>query len=244
MRFGSLPASVVGHMPGGVEIEVDARDAMGKAIYLYGCYEYAVTELIQTLVGPDTVFFDVGANIGYYTLLAAPISKRVFAFEPVGKIYEQVNRNILRNRLANVKTFNCAVGDHDGEAALFLPQSSENIGLASLEAMDNAERVIVPLVTLDRVVRDHAINRVDLIKIDVERAEVQAFEGGRELLSRSDAPDVIFESHQGSGAAEWLRQHGFQNYSFRHQREYEAPNLFATKRPLPGNIAPKLQAYV
>lgn len=243
LRSGSLPASVITRLPGDTQIEVDSRDPMGKAIYLYGCYEYEVTQLVRDLITPQTVFFDVGANIGYYSLLAASRAKLVFAFEPMKAIFDRLAKNVKRNGLSNVTMVNAAVSDRDGDDTIFTQPSSNNTGLASLQASEGAVPESVPAVTLDTLIREHRLARVDLMKVDIEGAEVRAFEGGRELLSPSDAPDVIFEAHAGSGAADWLSQHGYVIYQFKRQREYEAPNLFASKRKLPTKISRRFQPF-
>jgi FkbM family methyltransferase len=241
LRSGTLPRFVTTRLPGDTEIEVDARDPMGQAIYLYGSYEYEVTQLVLDLITPRTVFFDVGANIGYYSLLAASRAKLVFAFEPMKPIFDRLAKNVKHNGLANVTILNAAVAERDGGVTIFVQPSSENTGLASLQASAGASAEQVPAVTLDTVVRDQRLAQLDLMKIDIEGAEIRAFEGGRELLSRTDAPDVIFESHPGSTAADWLRQRGYEIFGFKRHREYEAPNLFASKRELPAKISKRLQ---
>jgi len=241
LRSGIMPRFVTARLPGDVEIEVDSRDPMGKAIYLYGSYEYEVTQLFQELMKPHSVFFDVGANVGYYSLLAASRAKLVFAFEPMKEIFDRLAKNVKRNGLSNITMMNAAVAERDGDVTIFAQASSENTGLASLHSSAGASPEQVPAVTLDTLMRDHRLERVDLIKVDIEGAEVRAFEGGAELLSRTDAPDVIFESHPGSKAAEWLKEHGYKIYGFKRQREYEAPNLFASKKVLPAKISKRLQ---
>jgi FkbM family methyltransferase len=241
LRSGSVPRFVRARLPGDVDIEVDTRDPMGKAIYLYGCYEYEVTQLVLELVKPDSVFFDVGANIGYYSLIAASRAKLVFAFEPMKVIFDRLTTNVRRNGLANVSFVNAAVAERDGVITIYAQASSENTGLASLDASEGATSEQVPAVTLDTIVREQRLERVNLMKVDIEGAEIRAFEGGRELLSRSDAPDVIFEAHTGSEAADWLRARGYAIYEFQRRREYEAPNLFASKRQLPAKVVRRLR---
>lgn len=222
---------------------MDSRDPMGKALYLYGCYEYAATELILALVRPETVFLDIGANIGYFSLIAAPRCKKVYAFEPVIKIYRRLERNVARNNLPNVTTWNSGVTDHDGEDTLYLPRN-ENTGLASLQPIPGAEEIKIPVVTLDKLVSDQSIGGVHLIKIDIEGAEVKAFEGARTLLSQADAPDIVFESHPSSQAANWLRSQGYRVFGFARERDYEARNLVASKRSLPPPVIRKLKPLI
>src|SRR5579884_3553244 len=64
---------------GGLRMQVNPRDPIGKALYLYGCYDYPVTRLVETLAAPGIVFFDVGANVGFVSLLASIKGERVYA---------------------------------------------------------------------------------------------------------------------------------------------------------------------
>ena len=217
-------------------MQVDARDPMGQAIYLYGCYDYPITRLLQTLIEPGMVFFDIGANAGFFSLLAASKCQRVYAFEPLPANLRRVRRNIEINGLRNVSLVQKAVGDREATATLYVPES-DNSGLASLTYMAGATSIEVPVITLDGFTRKKNFARVDLIKIDIEGAEVMAFEGARDLLSRLDAPDVIFEAHPGSEAAKWLQQRGYTIYEIKLRREWEARNLFASKKELKRDVA-------
>lgn len=225
----------------GLQMQVDPRDPMGKAIYLYGCYDYPITRLIETLIAPGMVFFDVGANAGFFSLLASTRCRQVFSFEPLPSNLRRIARNIEINGLRNVSIIERAVGDREATETLYVPDS-DNSGLASLNQMIGAKAIEVPVITLDGFVSSQKLAQVDLIKIDIEGAEVRAFEGARELLSRPDAPDVIFEAHPGSEAAKWLEARGYAIYGFTLQREWEARNLFASKRDVSSSIARQVSA--
>lgn len=221
-------------------MQVDPRDPMGQAIYLYGCYDYPITRLIETLIAPGMVFFDVGANAGFFSLLASTRCEQVYAFEPLPSNLRRIGRNLEINHLKNVTVVDRAVGDREDTATLYVPDS-DNSGLASLNSSVGGTSFAVPLITLDGFVRERGLTRVDVIKIDIEGAEVMAFEGAREMLSRPDAPDVIFEAHPGSDAANWLEASGYAIYEFVLQREWEARNLFASKRGMKGDVAPQVR---
>jgi FkbM family methyltransferase len=240
LRFAPPEAVITCPIRGGMRMELDLRDPISKAIYLYGCYEYPVTRLIEALIAPGMIFFDIGANAGFFSLLASARCRQVCAFEPLPSNLRRVRQNIEINRLKNVVVIENAVGDRGGSATLYVPEG-DNSGLASLNPRPNARKIAVPVITLDHFVGDQGLERVDVMKIDIEGAEVLAFEGGRKLLSRPDAPDVIFEAHPGSDAANWLAGHGYRIYEFRLQREWEARNLFATKREPSKKVARQLK---
>jgi FkbM family methyltransferase len=234
-RITPVQGEVTCSIRGGLRMQVDPRDPMGEAIYLYGCYDYPVTKLVEALIAPGMVIFDVGANAGFFSLLASTRCQQVYAFEPLPSNLRRIRRNIEINRLRNVSVVQKAVGDRQGTATLYVPES-DNSGLASLTHMAGAESIEVPVITLDGYVRSQGLRGVDVMKIDIEGAEVMAFEGARELLSRGDAPDVIFEAHPGSDAAKWLEARGYSIYELKLQREWEARNLFASKRKVKGRV--------
>ena len=100
----------------------------------------------------SNIVFDVGANIGYYSLLAAISNKeaKVFAFEPVPRIYEYLNHNIELNRLSNVITSCSAVTNFDDEITLYIPAGNIPTATAILEGFREAEEELkVPAITLD-----------------------------------------------------------------------------------------------
>ena len=156
---------------------------------------------IRPFVGDDAVCLDVGANIGLYSLALASVASRgkVYAFEPSPATFDYLRRNVEDNGLANVESFKLAVGDqaegtvhfHDipffsagsfaAEDGSFL--TSEVLGSNYFEA---------PATTLDAFVAENGIDRVDLIKIDVEGAELSVLEGATETLS-SMQPKVALE---------------------------------------------------
>lgn len=241
LECSELPRAVNRKLPNGLRIQVDPNDAIGRSIYLYGCYEYAVTRLVEDALDERSTFFDVGANVGYYTLLAASRCKKVVAFEPVPEICEALTANVRRNNLPNVTVLRHAVAEREGVLKLFIPSDRSNAGLASLQECNSASALEIAAVTLDDVVQRHCIAHIDLIKIDIEGAEVRAFEGGQKLLSSDSAPHVIFEAHPESSAAVWLRDRGYSIHRFKRERSYEAPNLFATKQELPAKLRKHLR---
>jgi len=239
LRIAPSAGEVTCSVAGGLRMQVDPLDPIGRAIYLYGCYDYPLTQLIRALIRPGMVFFDIGANTGFVSLVASTKCERVFAFEPLPSNLRRIRRNLEINKLQNVTVVDRAVGDREATATLYVPDS-QNTGLASLKKMAGARSIEVPVVTLDGFAREQQGSRVDLIKIDIEGTEVMAFEGARELLSRPHAPEVIFEAHPGSEAAHWLEAVGYTIYEFKLQREWEARNLFASKQELTDRIAMQL----
>ena len=96
-RFGASDALRTVQLDGGARLRVDMRTGMGTGIYVYKCWEYPVTELLKSVLQPGMCFLDVGANIGYYSIIAAARGARVYAFEPVPKLFEALQENVALN---------------------------------------------------------------------------------------------------------------------------------------------------
>ncbi len=146
------------------------------------------------LVRPGDVVFDVGANLGYYTVLFSYLAGprgEVHAFEPVPATFERLRESLAREqRFPNVRVRRTAVGDREGSAVLFQPGSDH--GQASLarhaEGSWSAGPAVTehesPLITLDGYARENGVRRIDFLKCDVEGAELAVLRGAAGLLER------------------------------------------------------------
>jgi FkbM family methyltransferase len=203
---------------GDLSMEVVPRDEIGRFLYLYGLWDLSGTRLMQANLRPGMTVLDVGANIGYFTLLAARSVGQeglVHSFEPHDEIRGELERNVRRNGLRNVVVRPEAVARSTGEVAFYRSAEATNQGISStiegstpLGQAREARPSIVPAVRLDDV-SDSLGRSVDLVKIDVEGAERAALEGGESLFSAPDAPLVLLESFEIDVTAELLRTFGF-----------------------------------
>jgi FkbM family methyltransferase len=136
------------------------------------------------------VIVDVGAYLGVYSLVAAAVNPRarVFGFEPVSRSHEMFSANCALNSLG-VKAVRAAVGDRDGVAALFFGNDPV---MASLGGSDGCEKEQVPICTLRAFLGEQGLERVDLLKIDVETFEPSVIAGLGDLLERC-RPAMIVE---------------------------------------------------
>lgn len=143
----------------------------------------------------NTVFYDVGAHIGYYTLLAATRGKQVFSFEPDPENFQIVQEVVARNNLSNVSAVSAAVSDTNGHLEFVRSvglRASGHIAGIGCDGADSNERVQVPAITLDEFCLSHPIPT--FIKIDVEGAEESVLRGAANLL-RNHHPVVLVEVH-------------------------------------------------
>jgi len=174
-------------------------------------YEPESSELFFRLASCARVTVDVGAYVGYYTLIAAHAnpSGRVYAFEPLAEIHDRLTRNVELNGLKNVVTLASAVGDVDGSAEFFhvatpLPSSS-SLSFEFMRPTAGLTSSTVPVTTLDRFLRGRGIGRVDLVKIDTESTEPQVLRGMAETLDR-DRPTILCEVLKGQGSETALEE--------------------------------------
>jgi len=140
------------------------------------------------------VFIDVGANIGKYTVkISNSVKKKgeVIAFEPEKDNFNMLKRNVKLNCATNVVLIKKALSNKKGKLKLFLAKG--NLGHHSLVEKVGEKYEEVDVDTLDSIIKELKIKRVDLIKIDVEGAESLVLEGARETLKKFH-PKIIFEA--------------------------------------------------
>jgi FkbM family methyltransferase len=161
---------------------LDSHDyVMASQIYSTGKWEPYETELFLRTIDSNMIVVDIGANIGYYTLLAALNKATVISFEPVPATYRILARNIALNNLENVTAHEKAVSNTNGNVSLCLASDPASCGISG-----HGKSIEVDSVTLDSVV-----DRVDVIKMDIEGAEALALEGMRNTL-RTNRHLVLF----------------------------------------------------
>jgi len=174
------------------EIELDARRSPVHAM-LYLKREDFVEDaaILEPYLKPGMTVFDVGANIGYLTYFfcrhVAP-GGHVYAFEPEAANFRELAANVERNGITFCCPLQVAVGARDGEVC-FAPGLNGHIN-ASSASLPNCT-----MISLDSFVRQRSIQRVNLVKIDVEGWELDVLQGMREILGRNEKPILYVEVH-------------------------------------------------
>jgi FkbM family methyltransferase len=163
--------------------------------YWLGTYEPLVQKCLVRQLHPGDVFYDIGANAGFFSLLAARcVGQRghVFAFEPLPENIEILCEQFRLNECRNTTVVGLAVSDHSGPAALERGSDRNTAHLVQTAAVA-AGGCPVRTVALDEFVQSHA--RPDFVKIDVEGAEVLVLQGATRLLSDAGRPRLLVEFH-------------------------------------------------
>lgn len=165
-------------------------------------WEKSSSHLWRALAERSDVIFDVGANTGVYTLLAKAFntSAKLYAFEPIERIYNLLDQNVKLNKLQQTTTVNKAVSNHVGIVEMH-DMAEGNLYEASLETQyidglsydrKRFRKRNVEVETIDHFVQANKITRIDLIKIDVETHEPKVIEGMRESLKHF-RPIILIE---------------------------------------------------
>jgi FkbM family methyltransferase len=171
--------------------------------YLTGDAEPEVQEALAELIEPGQTVYDVGANIGFFTILCSRLvgpTGKVYAFEPIPENLVTLRHNIALNNLTNVIVVEQALSASTGTAEMFVsPWSafhSLNVDGASKRENHGPDggQITVETVTLDEFVQGEGVSAPDLIKLDVEGAELLVVAGMRETL-RTVQPLLLVEIH-------------------------------------------------
>jgi FkbM family methyltransferase len=164
---------------------------------LYGNYERESLRLWVALCARARSIVDVGANTGIYSLVAKTVNPDavVTAFEPVERIYQKLVDNARLNRF-DLRSHQLALSDRTGEAFYFDTMTehaySVTVNRNLLEPGMAGEKRALQTITLDDFIRQHGVDRIDLIKIDVETHEPEVLDGFRTHLDTFH-PDMLIE---------------------------------------------------
>jgi FkbM family methyltransferase len=213
---------VVTEIEPGIVMELDSRDFVTRTLMLEGKWEEATTRAILGPLSEGSVFIDMGAHVGYYSLLASRRvgqSGRVVTIEANPVTATRLRRNLELSRVSNVTVYELACADEEREFTFFAANAI-NPGQSSLSG-DNAGHartgVTVSGSSLDRIVAPLRLGRVDVVKMDVEGAELKALVGMRQVL-QTYRPKLVMELKdellRGMGASigqveEFLTQQGY-----------------------------------
>ena len=168
----------------GVILELDQSDPVASGAIALGVYERYESELFRSKIKPGMAIIDIGANLGYYTAIASRLAGEqglVVAFEPEPNFFKLLSRNIRRNNMKNVIPFELAIAEKNGLVNLYL--SNENKGHNSIIRSEELKTSVqIKTTTLDDFLASQKITKVDIIKMDVEGAEILALEGMKNTL--------------------------------------------------------------
>lgn len=188
---------------GGVSFCLVPEGAIAFDIWSGLRFERPELEFIVKVLRPGMTFFDIGANSGVFSIAAgktlARTSASIYAFEPCAATFATLQKNIRENDLSGVCAHCIAISEHSGEASLYVNAAMKD-GLNSLEDPSHGDAEVIGTIpvrvtTLDAFLTEKNIPCVDVMKVDVEGAELLVFRGARGLLTRADAPLILYEGY-------------------------------------------------
>jgi FkbM family methyltransferase len=207
-----------------------------RCIYFLGIWEAWETKVIEAGLKPGSVFFDIGANIGYFSLIAGKevgCTGEVHAFEPSPEEFVRLTNNVQLNGFDMVRLNHFALSDRPGKVFITQTRGAGSTRITENLSESGEEREI-DAVPLDAYVEDVKLTRLDLIKVDIEGAEYKFLLGARNTIERF-RPIIMIElnpaalSHFDTSAdqiSSILQYHGYVSYIAR-------PNCLKRQTRLP-----------
>lgn len=206
-KFTRLISKVIIPMPSselivqtiyGFKIKVDPINdsSVQREIYKWGTYETGTLHWLKQYVRNADVIFDIGANIGFYTLYFNEFSKEscdIRAFEPNPQTIEKIKFNLEINTANKVKVIPYGVSDEQKEMDFFV---GDNLGEGTFVNINHQKRKLnqtLKLTTLDTLWKQESIPKPDIIKIDIEGLELPALKGAIEMIKNTSKLVLVVE---------------------------------------------------
>lgn len=188
------------------KMKLVTSDYIDRWLFTGADFEPQTVELIQKYLSKNDNFLDIGANIGYFSLIASRVVGNggiVYSFEPTPHTILRLKTNINLNNLSNIQIVEKAVSNKNGKSLFKIPSDKiRNSGRSSMRDIEeNNFEVTVETICLDSML--DSFKKIAMIKLDIEGAEGLALEGMINLINR-DRPRIIMELSDG-----YLKQMGY-----------------------------------
>ncbi|MBB3188404.1 FkbM family methyltransferase [Microbacter margulisiae] len=196
--------------------------------YIYFSFEETEIMFLRKFLSPGDCFYDIGANIGLYTLYAANIvgiQGTVYAFEPAPSTFSRLEKNIQLNSYSNVILENIGLSNSKEILPFHLSTNGYDAwnSFANLNELNNSNITNVHTITLDEYDETNQIQHIDLMKIDVEGWELNVLKGASKLLASTEAPVLLVEFTETNAFAagyycgelfDYVKSFGYNWYSY------------------------------
>jgi FkbM family methyltransferase len=206
------------------------KDSVLSKLIYFG-HEEAEIIFTRKFLRKGDIFFDIGANIGLYTLISSNCvgdSGSVYAFEPTPITFNRLSQNIKLNDLKNVEINNIGLSNISGLSDFHISNEGYDAwnSLIRLDQIKNSDVIKISVETLDSFIENQGIKRVDLIKLDVEGWEKYVLEGSMKLLMQENPPVFLVEFNENHAFAagyycgelfDFMLSFGFEWYTFDHK---------------------------
>lgn len=165
-------------------------------VYFFGAYEKQTIYLYRDIVNKknQSVFIDIGANIGHHSLFMSNYCAQVHSFEPYAKVSDKLKQKISKNEVKNITLHPVGLGEKNEELPFYAPQGA-NTGTGSFvstHSSSNQEYGVLKIVDAGEYISNLLLAKIDLIKIDVEGYEKSVLLGLKNILKKYE-PTVVME---------------------------------------------------
>ena len=217
-----------------------------RAIFFYGelehnwighqmvdIYHDRIYNQFLPLIKEGTLAIDIGANVGLVSMFLSHAFERVISLEPSWEHFDALNRNLQVNKITNVKPLKKALYIKNGEFPFGGPTNNKTMRSLHMGTwVDGKSSEMVETITFDKLFEDEKIERVNLLKLDMEGTETEIFssEGFQKVADKIDT--IIYETHKWSGRhpnqiKDALKTNGFEVNGFPHD-----PEIFVARRKI------------
>lgn len=226
--------TIVAHVPKlkAQKMVLDLTSHMDRGIFLSGLFgkdiEDNLTTFLLTHTVSDAVFFDVGANSGYFSLLCASLAKKgsIHSFEPVPKTYKNFVRSISLNNIHNIFPNNLCIGAKEGYVTFYIATHSDVSSLKKTSFQESSRKIRSRMTTLSSYCKKRNIKKIDIMKIDTEGNEKDILMSSKKLLMQYK-PILIVEfsnkttesfGYHPNELYDYLSQLGYRIYAFKEHK--------------------------
>lgn len=203
----------------------DTKDYISSAIMKYRCWEPTITSIFNCILKnkPDGVVLDIGCNIGYYSIISSSAIKHVYAIDANMYNIKMLNMSCKLNNIHNISALHTCIADDESYHApgnKDIVDKNGNIG--ALRFVKTSSENGVKSTTIDRIINEHSIENISIMKIDVGGGELNVLKGSIQTLKTSIIKNIIVEispkfNDDSSEILELLKNNNYTIYNIPHQ---------------------------
>lgn len=224
------------------------ENGIERHLFLYGCWEPECTRIFKEMLPEGAKVLELGANIGYYALLAALSAERVYAIEPEPHNVALLRANVALNLWDDrIEVYELAASDSVGKASLYVSENRAEHKLAESSDLPRGSYIDIETTTIDEFLKG---KEVDVIRMDVEGAEWFIIKGMRNILEGNNPLILIIEVHPN-----FIRDYGGDpivmlklllnaGFKIKYLVIYERENSFSIRRCIKGIAFPPQQTII
>ncbi len=180
--------------------------------YYFGLFEYEPMAFLYHYLDSEDIYFDIGANVGVYSVLAKK-AKKIVSFEPAEDTFQILLENLKVNNVSNANSVCCGVSDKDGSLTFTKNRDAVNRIVDQTESIDGIETETINVVSLDSFCKENNLFP-SVIKIDTEGAEESIIKGAETVIQNESLNVIVAEIFSDNKISTMLSEYGFKLYIY------------------------------